>query len=104
MVRQFRASMPLLTDKFKACLDKIGPLDRPTASYVLADYLKPIFRTAAHPGVQSETGRIKQNPLSVQNMYDEQPWKTQGVGCWNIMSWVLSHIDVSKRAGRQKTH
>ncbi|KAG9103491.1 hypothetical protein FRC06_010473 [Ceratobasidium sp. 370] len=75
------------------CLDMLGPLDRPTASQVLLEHLKPIFQSSAHPGVRQDTGRVKQNPLDVQNMYDEQPWKTHGVGSWNVLAWVLSNIE-----------
>ncbi|KAF8609550.1 hypothetical protein BDV93DRAFT_602204 [Ceratobasidium sp. AG-I] len=76
-----------------ACLDRFIPIDRQTASHVLVDHLKPVFQSTAHPGVHPDTGRVKPNPLSVQEMYDEQPWKTHGVGCWNVLSWVISHIE-----------
>lgn len=75
------------------CLNKIGALDRSTASDVLTNYVKPLF-TTAHPSVHLHTGRIKHNPLSVQNMYDEQTWKINGPGCWNVLAWVLSNIEV----------
>ncbi|KAB5594051.1 WW domain-containing oxidoreductase [Ceratobasidium theobromae] len=74
------------------CLNKIGALDRSTASDVLTNYVKPLF-TTAHPSVHLHTGRIKHNPLSVQNMYDEQTWKINGPGCWNVLAWVLSNIE-----------
>lgn len=83
------------TDIHEACLDNIGVLDRSTASHVLTDYMKPLFQISAHPSVHLDTGRIKHNPLGVQNMYDEQPWKTQGTGCWNVLFWVLSNLEVS---------
>lgn len=77
----------------KACLDNIGALDRSTASNVLTSYMKPLFQASAHPSVHPDTGRVKHNPLSVQNMYDDQPWKTHGAGCWNVLSWVLSNLE-----------
>ncbi|KAG9126968.1 hypothetical protein FRC07_001186 [Ceratobasidium sp. 392] len=83
----------------KDCLDMLGPLDRPIASQILVEHLKPIFQSAAHPGVRQDTGRVKQNPLDLQNMYDEQPWKTRGVGSWNILAWVLSHVEDERSYG-----
>ncbi|KAG8738453.1 hypothetical protein FRC10_006829 [Ceratobasidium sp. 414] len=77
----------------KDCLSTLGPLDRPTAYQVLLEHLKLIFQSAVHPGVRQDTGRIKQNSLDVHNMYDEQPWKTHGVGSWNVLAWVLSNIE-----------
>ncbi|KAL5641132.1 hypothetical protein ACGC1H_001573 [Rhizoctonia solani] len=26
-------------------------------------------------------------------MYDEQPWKINGTGCWNVLAWLLSNMD-----------
>ncbi|KAG8721617.1 hypothetical protein FRC08_011807 [Ceratobasidium sp. 394] len=75
------------------CLDALGPLDSSTASQVLLEHLKPIFQSAVHPGVRQDTGRVKHNPLDVQNMYDDQPWKTHGVGSWNVLVWVSSNIE-----------
>ncbi|KAG8770990.1 hypothetical protein FRC12_003926 [Ceratobasidium sp. 428] len=76
-----------------SCLDMLGPLDGPLASQILLEYLKPVFQSAIHPGVRQDTGRVKQRPLDLQNMYDEQPWKTRGVGSWNVLTWVLLHIE-----------
>ncbi|KDN49990.1 hypothetical protein RSAG8_01326, partial [Rhizoctonia solani AG-8 WAC10335] len=77
----------------KGCLDSIGALDRTTAARVLNDHVKPLFQVSVHPGVHLDTGRIKHNSISIQNMYDEQPWKINGVGCWNILTWVLLNLD-----------
>ncbi|CAE6463118.1 unnamed protein product [Rhizoctonia solani] len=77
----------------KDCLDSAGPIDRATVACVLNDHVKPLFQASMHPGVDSGTGRIKHNPISVQSMYDEQPWKIHGAGCWNVLSWILANMD-----------
>ncbi|CAE6455635.1 unnamed protein product [Rhizoctonia solani] len=75
------------------CLDSIGILGKTTAACVLNDHVKPLFQASVHPGVHLDSGRIKHNAISVQNMYDEQPWKINGAGCWNILKWTLLNMD-----------
>ncbi|CAE6464925.1 unnamed protein product [Rhizoctonia solani] len=77
----------------QGCLDNIGAVSRAVATCVLNDHVKPLFQVSVHPGVHLDTGRMKTNAISVQNMYDEQPWKVNGSGCWNILTWVLSNMD-----------
>ncbi|QRW05517.1 short chain dehydrogenase [Ceratobasidium sp. AG-Ba] len=97
MVSTFVGEDEFIDDRCRAlaieCLGSFIPLDRTTASQVLLVHLKPIFQGAVHPGVRQDTGRAQQNPLDVQNMYDEQPWKFHGIGSWNTLAWVLSHLE-----------
>ncbi|CUA76864.1 hypothetical protein RSOLAG22IIIB_02341 [Rhizoctonia solani] len=79
----------------KDCLDRIGALDKTIAARVLNDHVKPLFQVSVHPGIHLDTGRVKHDAISIQNMYDEQPWKIKGAGCWNILVWVLSNMDSS---------
>ncbi|KAH7344835.1 hypothetical protein B0J17DRAFT_637027 [Rhizoctonia solani] len=76
-----------------SCLDSIGSLDRTTAACVLNEHVKPLFQVSVHPGVHLDSGRIKHNAISVQNMYDDQPWKINGAGCWNTIAWILLNMD-----------
>ncbi|KAJ1311268.1 hypothetical protein OPQ81_009766 [Rhizoctonia solani] len=80
-------------DIAKDCLNNAGVLDGTTAACVLNDHVKPLFQVSVHPGVHLNTGRIKHNAISTQNMYDEQPWKINGAGCWNVLTWVLSNMN-----------
>ncbi|CAE6534841.1 unnamed protein product [Rhizoctonia solani] len=79
----------------KDCLNRIGALDKTIAARVLNDHVKPLFQVSVHPGIHLDTGRVKHDAISIQNMYDEQPWKIKGAGCWNILVWVLSNMDSS---------
>ncbi|KAF8708166.1 Tti2 family, partial [Rhizoctonia solani] len=81
------------TEVLQGCLGSIDTVDRAVATRVLNDYIKPLFQASVHPGVHLDTGRMKHNAISVQSMYDEQPWKVKGSGSWNILVWVLWSIN-----------
>ncbi|QRW19175.1 short chain dehydrogenase [Rhizoctonia solani] len=81
------------TEVLQGCLGSIDTVDRAVATRVLNDYIKPLFQASVHPGVHLDTGRMKHNAISVQSMYDEQPWKVKGSGSWSILVWVLWSIN-----------
>ncbi|ELU41815.1 hypothetical protein AG1IA_04135 [Rhizoctonia solani AG-1 IA] len=75
---QFR-STTRPTEVLQGCLGSIDTVDRAVATRVLNDYIKPLFQASVHPGVHLDTGRMKHNAISVQSMYDEQPWKENDI-------------------------
>jgi hypothetical protein len=73
---------------------------------ILLDYLKPLFQQTPHKNIHPETGRRLDRQRGGDQFSDiwvEQLWKgktEQGeaagaIGCWNVLEYALSLLEVS---------
>lgn len=75
-----------------------GKARRELTQKILELDIKPLFLTSAHPRVNLESGRKLAKPAggdsAAQDMFQDQAWKHQGQGCWNVIRWCITHLDV----------
>jgi len=71
----------------------------PTAQLLLdllANRIRPVFQSHAHPSVNPSTGRklarAAGGPSASQDMYVSQIWKEECPGVGNVVLWVVKHI------------
>lgn len=66
--------------------------------YVLEREIKPLFIATAHPGVNLESGRrlprLAGGSGAGQDMFEDQVWKQEGLGCWNVLRWCVRNTEV----------
>jgi hypothetical protein len=65
---------------------------------LLANRIRPVFQSHAHPSVNPGTGRklarAAGGPSASQDMYVSQIWKEECPGVGNVVLWVVKHIEV----------
>ena len=66
---------------------------------VLEYDIKPLFLASAHPRVNLDSGRklprTAGGSAAAQDMYEDQLWKRPGLGCWNVIKWCVSQLEVN---------
>lgn len=65
---------------------------------ILEFNIKPLFLASSHPRLNLDTGRKLSKPAggdaASQDMFQEQQWKREGQGCWNVLHWCVQNMSV----------
>ncbi|KZP00296.1 hypothetical protein CALVIDRAFT_510353 [Calocera viscosa TUFC12733] len=63
---------------------------------VLKEHIKPLFQATPHPQINLDSGRKLPHQAggnaAAQDFYEDQTWKTKGLGCWNVLTWCVEHM------------
>ncbi|KAF8332696.1 uncharacterized protein EI90DRAFT_2971481 [Cantharellus anzutake] len=81
----------------KAALERFKPyVNSDIVREVLLEGIKPLFQYNPHNRVNLSTGRILPRPAgglsATQDMFEDQQWKTKGIGSWNVLRWCIRQL------------